>query len=147
MKSTHFFKPYDKEGRYTLKQTGCGVYVIKKSGIVCYVGMSRKDVRSTMYRHFQQWTDNRNKWMRAFMPYERITYHGQDRNLFSVKIILCNTEREASILEQLLIKKLRPKDNTLKLELYSQADYKSVEKALSQIESWKPGNIGSDFSF
>lgn len=137
MKATGFFKPYSDAGQYSLKSTGCGVYVIKREGKVVYVGMSRKDVRNTLYRHFQVWTDRRAGWTKRNEPYDRVTYAGEDREDFTVKVIFCKGAIECEIMEQLLIKKLKPKDNSLKLYLYSKEQYREVEKKIEAADSWK----------
>lgn len=137
MKATGFFKPYTDAGQYSLKSTGCGVYIIRREGKTVYVGMSRKDVRNTLYRHFQTWTDKRAGWTKKKEPYDRVTYAGEDREDFTVKVIFCKGVIECEIMEQLLIKKLKPKDNSLKLYLYSQEQYREVEKKIEAADSWK----------
>lgn len=136
MKSTGFFKPYTGD-QYSLKSTGCGVYIIKYREKIIYVGMSRKDVRNTLYRHFQQWNDKRADWTKKMQPYDRVTYAGKDRSQFLIKVIFCKGAIETEILEQLLIKKLRPKDNSLKLYLYSQDEYNKIAIKLEDAEGWK----------
>jgi len=137
LKATGFFKPYTADGQYSLKSTGCGVYLIKYRDKVIYVGMSRKDVKNTLYRHFQQWTDRRADWTKKLQPYDRVTYNGKNREDFLIKIIFCKGAMEAEILEQLLIKKLKPKDNSLKLYLYSQDEYNKIAVKLEDAEGWK----------
>lgn len=136
MKATKFFKPYEGEN-CNLKATGKGVYIIKKGDSVFYVGMSYNDVKRTMYRHFQKWTDRRSAYTKKNQLYERVTYEGQNRNLFRVKVIFCKTDKEVTILEQLLIKKLRPKDNTLKLANYSAADLQKVVETFNNATPWQ----------
>lgn len=130
LKATRFFKPYSETGSCNLKSTGTGVYIIKKNNKVLYVGYSAKDVRKTLYRHFQAWVDMRATYNKMQQPYARITYYNQDRNDFLVKVIYTPTEKEAEILEQLLIQKLKPNDNSLKLELFSRAQNISMLEKL-----------------
>jgi len=137
MKATGFFKPYATDGSYALKTTGCGVYIIKYKNRIIYVGMSRKDVRNTLYRHFQQWNDKRTSWTKKLEPYERVTYADRKREDFSIKVIFCKGVIECEITEQLLIKKLKPRDNSLKLHLYSDAEYRKVELKIDNAEGWK----------
>jgi len=137
LKSTGFFKPYTPDGNYSLKSTGTGVYIIKYQNKVWYVGMSRKDVRNTLYRHFQLWNDKRSVWGKKMQPYERVSYYGKNRDNFTIKVIFCKGAIEAEILEQLLIKKLKPKDNSLKLFLYSQDEYNKMEIKIDNSEGWK----------
>lgn len=135
MKSTKFFKPYNKKN-YNLSATGRGVYIIKKGDVVVYVGLSYTDVKRTLYRHFQAWNDNR---------FERVTYDGENRNLFKIKVIFCKTEKETAELEYLLIKKLKPRDNTAKNELYNKQDItKTIEKFKTATE-WNEENENTPF--
>ena len=129
LKATRFFKPYT--GRtINLKSTGTGVYIIKKNDKVLYVGMASKDVARTLYRHFQTWTDNRSSYTKKNQIFERVTYKGENMDLFLIKVIYCPTEREASILEQLLVLKLKPRDNEQKLYLFKTYEYDSLENKL-----------------
>lgn len=137
LKATGFFKPYSPEGNYNLKTTGCGVYIIKEGERVVYVGIGRKDLRNTLYRHFQQWTDKRTVAGRKYTPYERITYSGNDREKYLIKVIFCKGIIEAEIIEQLLIKKLKPRDNSLKLYLYSKEDYNKADIKINEAQMWK----------
>lgn len=137
MKATGYFKPYQPDGSYSLKTTGCGVYIIKHKEKVIYVGMSRKDLRNTMYRHFQTWNDRRSDYTKKMQPYERVTYSEKNRDEFTVKVIFCKGVIECEIMEQLLIRKLKPKDNSLKLYLYSLDQYRAMEKKIDNAEGWK----------
>ena len=139
LKSTGFFKPFNGDS-YALKSTGCGVYVIKHNGTVVYVGLSRKDLQNTLYRHFQLWNDRRAGWTKKNEPYERVSYYGKSRDNFLIKVIFCKTANEAEILEQLLIKKFKPKDNSLKVYLYSQDEYNKMAVKITEAEGWKSNN-------
>ena len=145
LKSTSFFKPYTPEGNYNLKQTGAGCYIIKKDGKVIYVGLSRIDVKKTMYRHFQQWNDNRTTWAKLHFTngYERTTYVNEDRAKFSVKIIFTPDGREAGILEQLLIKKLKPRDNQLKILLFTENQFNLMDNKINDATAF---NYDSDYT-
>lgn len=140
MKSTNFFPPYSPEGKCNLKTSGKGCYIIKKNDSVVYVGVSYSDVKRTLYRHFQQWTDLRTDFTKKAQAYERVTYSGQVRSKFKVKVIFCKTEKECSELEYLLIKKLKPKDNTLKNELYAASNLSKTIDAFNNADSWKPSS-------
>lgn len=133
-KSTKFFPPYSKAGNYNLKNTGAGVYIIKERGAVVYVGMSGKDVQGTLYRHFQKWTDRRSNWTKKLQNYERVTYHQKDRSDFLIKVIFTKTAAAAAVLEELMILKLKPRDNSLKLELYSVAKLQQIENRFNDAE-------------
>ena len=136
MKSTKFFAPYTNE-TCNLKATGKGVYVIKKGNNIVYVGLSYSDLKRTMYRHFQKWTDRRTDWTKKNQNYERVTYDGENRNLFKVKVIFCKTDKEVTLLEYLLIKKLKPRDNTIKKALYDYEDLTKVTTSLNNAETWQ----------
>lgn len=136
MKATKFFPPYTDD-KCNLKATGKGVYVIKKKDNIVYVGLSYTDVKRTLYRHFQKWTDKRTDWTKKQQNYERVTYEGQNKNLFKIKVIFCKTDKEVTLLEYLLIKKLKPKDNTLKNALYDYEDMTKVSHSFNNAEVWK----------
>lgn len=138
LKSTTFFPPYDREGNCNLKATGKGCYIIKKNNVILYVGMSTTDLKKTLYRHFQKWTDLRTNWTKKRQNYERVTYHGENRNMFSVKVIFTPTDNEARVLEYLLIRKLKPKDNFLKNELYDNPEAEKMEYKINTSDTWKP---------
>lgn len=146
MKATGFFLPYTGD-KYSLKSTGCGIYIIKYLGKIVYVGMARKDVRNTLYRHFQQWTDRRANYNKKMQPYERITYNGKNREDFLIKVIFCKGVIECEIMEQLLIKKLKPRDNSLKLYLYSQEEFNRAETKISEADQWKSNFEKNRFKF
>jgi excinuclease UvrABC nuclease subunit len=138
MKSTNFFAPYSLDGKCNLKTTGKGCYIIKKNDSVIYVGLSYSDVKRTLYRHFQKWTDLRTDYTKKNQVYERVTYTGQNKSNFKIKVIFCKTDKEISELEYLLIKKLKPKDNTLKNEIYSVVDLRKTIDAFNNSDNWKP---------
>jgi hypothetical protein len=82
-----------------------------------------------LYRHFQTWTDIRTSEQRYTQGYERVTYQGYNLDDFKIKVIYTPTPREAELLEQVLIQKLKPQDNTQKLMLFSpQEQYQAIEK-------------------
>lgn len=114
MKKTKFFKPYIGPNKCTLKATGSGVYLIKKNDSVIYVGMSFNDVKRTMYRHFQQWNDERTTYTKNSQGFDRVSFYGENLNLFKCRVIFTNTGEQASRLEALLIKKLNPSRNKSK---------------------------------
>ena len=86
MKVTNYFPAYyEKNGK--LKPTfpgawqgGSGVYLIKRSGETrpVYVGSSINNLKRTIYRHFQQWSADREQ------RYERTVY---PKKGYLVKII------------------------------------------------------------
>ena len=77
-----------------------GVYLIKESGVIVYVGYSGYDVYKTMYRHFQEWNHQTQ---------EVVTYNA-DSGRYTVRVIYC-TPQQAAALELALIKRHNPRDN------------------------------------
>jgi len=136
MKATKFFAPYTNDA-CNLKATGKGVYVIKKGEKIVYVGLSYSDVKRTLYRHFQKWTDRRTDYTKRNQNYERVTYDGENRNLFKIKVIFCKTDKEVTLLEYLLIKKLKPRDNTIKKALYDYEDLSKISASLTNADTWQ----------
>ena len=115
MKLTKTFKPYTKEGRCTLQPkegTRAGVYIIGKKingkPQIVYVGYSATNLYKTMYRHFQNWNDTSQ---------QRVTYK-QLSDVF-IRVVFCGGQK-AALLEEALILKYKPRDNNLKLELYTE---------------------------
>lgn len=114
MKKSRFKAPYKPNGRTSFGRSivgKVGVYLIKKNGEIVYVGHSTSDLYKTLYRHFQSWSDPTQK---------RVSYKSQlKRNKFSVRVIL-TTKSQAYRLEKYLVMKIRPKDNEVKIDLFSQ---------------------------
>ena len=119
---TTWFDPYTKKGVQTLKDTGAGVYLIKRKSTkkVTYIGYSGDNVKKTMYRHFQSWDDSRQK---------RVSYHLQP-GAYSCRVIWCKTANEASNLEEALIIKLKPSDNTMKIERYLEKHIRAITEEI-----------------
>jgi hypothetical protein len=139
LRITKWFPPYtgekDKRGRKiaTMTQTGRGCYLIKKDGKIVYVGKSDKSLKKTIYRHFQQWTDLRSAYGRRAEPYDRVTYK-YDPGHYLIKVIYSNSSKENDLLEQVLIKKLKPKDNSLKLELFTRQQEGEINDKMKDLE-------------
>jgi len=114
----------------TLKQTGCGCYIIYKDAKPVYVGMSRTDLKKTLYRHFQEWNDRRTDWTRKKENIERVTYFGQDKGRFKISVCWCKTPRLAAIVESHLIFTLKPKDNSNKLLGIDQEETAEIKKEI-----------------
>jgi hypothetical protein len=146
LKSTGFFKPYTDADprRANLKHTGAGAYLISeeragKKAIV-YVGMASKDVKKTLYRHFQKWTDKRSDWGKKAQIYERVTYVDKNPERYRVKVIFCKTAKEAADLETFFILKFKPRDNTLKLEILTEAQKVKISEAINDAPSYYAGS-------
>lgn len=127
MKRTKLQPPYDVEGRTNFPARNLpGVYLIyriQRNGFggerrtLRYVGYSASDVYKAMYRHFQVWNDRQaDRGERS----ERVVY--QVRKDVRVRVIYCNTGRQAMELEKALILMHKPVDNPDKLELYEITD-------------------------
>ncbi len=132
-----WFAPYKKEKECTIDFTGTGVYIIKENDVVVYVGMSKKDVKSTLYRHFQKWTDRRGATRKKKEPYDRVTYKDKDILGFTYqcKVILFSNEHDAFVMESLLIKRLKPRDNKNKAEKKYGIHYDKIEKSKFESEA------------
>lgn len=128
MKKTRWFEPYYKRKSGTPKPAlkdcwtcaQAGVYMIRHKGSdsVVYVGSSRTQLKKTIYRHFEQWTDKQHKSNRSF---ERKTY---PKFGYEIRFFKC-TASQAVRMEKYLIQKMQPKDNPLK---YSQLGYVEIVK-------------------
>jgi hypothetical protein len=134
MNKTKFFPPYYKSprgaDRCTIKEckhcSQSGVYFIKsnRSGKIVYVGQSQTQLKKTIYRHFQAWTDRSRRTGKHF---ERKTY--PNRYGYMIRFIKC-TPAQALRLEMYYIQKLKPRDNPLKYEMAFGADEKERIKPL-----------------
>lgn len=100
--------PYNEKGKtnFNLRHKP-GVYLIYKHNTLLYVGFSRTDVYKSLYRHLQDWTDERQ---------QRITY----KNLggIKVRVIYTSTGAKAKRLEGALILKHKPPHNINKYKGY-----------------------------
>jgi len=138
LKETTMFRPYNDDGSCALKTTGAGVYEIYHEGDLLYIGVSRSDVKKTLYRHFQKWTDRRNEYRKKMEPFARVTYYGMDRQRFLVRVVFCKDGNDAESLEKSLIRLFQPPDNKAKME------HIELPKALEDISDiilspkWEP---------
>lgn len=105
---TRFAAPYKKNGRTNFPEQNCpGIYIIKKDGQIRYIGYSASSVYKALYRHFQEWNDQRG---------ERVTYKRLAG--ITVRVVYCKSGAYAAKLERALIIKYRPVDNPDKLRGY-----------------------------
>tara|TARA_R100001163_G_scaffold35727_1_gene27453 strand:- start:1861 stop:2259 length:399 start_codon:yes stop_codon:yes gene_type:complete len=103
MKKTGWKEPYKKvDGkirtnfRNTYKKSGVYIIKDKKTNKILYVGGSSNNVYRTMYRHYQEWSDQQ----------KRATY-----KKFGTKVrVILGTKNQAYRLERYLTKKLDPRD-------------------------------------
>ncbi len=132
-KYSTWFNPYtitDIKKFCNLTYTGSGVYLIKENDIVVYVGRSLTDVKKTLYRYFQKWTDLRFDKTKNYIA--RVTYFSMNINNYKVKVVLCSSIEDTCTLEELLIKTLEPRDNKLKAEKYGYKYKKIVKSKFSE---------------
>lgn len=95
-----------------------GVYLIKRGGVVRYIGHSSSQLYKTITRHFQSWEDRQQ--IRVTYPKEGTT----------IRVIYTNTPAQARQLEKALIIKHQPPDNPNKYEQYvlDLSDKKIIEQ-------------------
>jgi predicted GIY-YIG superfamily endonuclease len=99
MKVTRFYSPYiGSKTRFPARKRP-GVYIIKESDKIVYVGYSSVDVYKALYRHYQVWNDTTQ---------ERQTF---DRSTTKVRLIYTTANR-ARLLEAALINKYMPDNNS-----------------------------------
>ena len=102
---TVFLHAYNDSGKPNLKMLSAskkqsGVYFIKDTaGKIVYVGYSSTQLYKTIYRHFQEWNDKKQK--RYIYP-----------RTYKVRIIF-TTPARAALLEKYLINKFMPQDNEI----------------------------------
>ena len=150
-KETAIFKPYDDNGRCNLKCTGKGVYIIfhqdHDGKRPVYVGKSLGDLKNTLYRHFQKWTDKRHPDNKKVEIYERVTYKNSKGKFKSdkyfIRVIFTNSDNQANALEYLLIKKYQPEDNTNKQLAFSLFNIDQIKEIYSKREK-TPHNTEKD---
>jgi len=132
MKKSRWFDPYilNAKGKPVPAIKDCwtcaqaGVYLIrhKQTGAIVYVGSSRTQLKSTIYRHFQQWTDKQQSTNKSF---ERKTY--PKTGYYEIRFYKCTAD-QALKMEKYLITKLQPKDNPLKYEKITEATREAGKK-------------------
>ena len=92
-----------------------GVYqIFDEKNKRVYIGHSTSCLYSTILRHFQTWNQSRFEQLQKINR-NRITYESKEQKLsYSVKVTLTN-KIDAYPLEQTLIEKYRPRDNSEKI--------------------------------
>lgn len=131
-KRTHWFKPYQDNGRATLKKTGSGVYLIKRGDEIVYIGHSNGAVKKTLYRHFQQWTDKRPQFAKDTTGFDRVSYAGYNLDQFRVRVIFTDSGVKAYNLETQLINKYKPVQNKAKLKILFQDEYEERMRKIDE---------------
>lgn len=127
MKKSEFLPPYI-DGKTTFRDAvnKAGVYLIKNSAKeIVYVGYSRNNLYRTLYRHFQKWDDSQQP---------RVTYskHG-----YTVRVII-TTPDQATRLEKYLIKKMKPRDNSVEYDNTSDSTGQNDFEKAKEAEQWEP---------
>ena len=113
-----FQPPFDvnhkgQRRRWTLKAffKVPGVYIIKKGGVIVYIGMSQSNVAKACYNHFCEWPPDRRT------PHRRVVYLESDYSDYEIMMIQ-TTAQEAPKVERALVVSLEPRDNTDRFEEY-----------------------------
>ncbi len=91
-------------------QGRCGVYAIKQSGRVVYVGSSKARLYDTITRHFQAWRRQKKFWrgMRGATSHDPgMTY---ERGRCEIAVMTCACGDHLG-LEAVWIEKWKPRDN------------------------------------
>lgn len=141
-KDTGKFNPYTGDS-YTLKNTGKGIYMIYEKDKLVYVGKSHSHIQNTLYRHFQRWIDKRSSYSKQYSYFARVTYYGKPRKDYLVRCYFVNKSNDSiDALEQYLIKKHNPRDNTQKLDYYTASQLAEAKEEISwyNVEKWNPEN-------
>lgn len=129
--------------------SGPGTYIIREGKRIVYVGHSKTDVKKTLYRHFQLWTDIRQNAQRQAEGHDRVTYAGNNLDAYTIKVYYANSGKDAEALEQLLIGRIKPRDNSSKIMMFSPKDYAAMADAEAlapvvdfdqeeETEDWQP---------
>ena len=138
MKKSKFVPPYHRSGTTFPDRNKSGVYLIKKRSeifSVTYIGMSKTDIYTTMYRHFQRWNDKR---------FDRKVY---EREKYLIRVIYC-TPLQAVKLERALIIRHNPKDNAEKYDNYTlQKSDKDIIPQAKETETDELLGSGVDVDF
>ena len=135
LKKSAWFAPYSESSTGTLRPTmfgnwtgKAGVYWIKEdTGRIIYVGSSTSQLKKTIYRHFQTWTDRQRSSNRQF---DRVTYSKQG---YKVRFVVCSPA-DALRAEKYFIRKLKPRDNPTKYNQLSFDDVERIEKSADKLQ-------------
>jgi len=133
MKRSRYFEPYGlKNGEWkpTLSdkwnEKQAGIYFIREQGTAkpIYIGMSKTQLKKTIYRHFQQWDDSKYNKNEKRIVYEKTGYE--------IRFIYC-TPIQAARLEKYFIQKTQPRDNQQVYENWFDRLTNPGEKALKEL--------------
>jgi excinuclease UvrABC nuclease subunit len=109
MKKYRRVSVYKEPGKTNISDTRKkpGVYLIYKDRELVYIGSSASNLYKALLRHFQKWNDPTQV---------RITY--PQRPIYKVSIVQ-TTPKQSKRLEMALIKRLKPRDNPNKYNLFT----------------------------
>lgn len=135
VKKSGWFTPYIENENGVLRAAipgqwsgRSGIYFIKDdAGEIVYVGSSTAQLKKTIYRHFQTWTDRQRSTNRMF---DRVTYPKEG---YKVKYILCSAA-DALRGEKYFIRKLQPRDNPIKYHGLTAVEEKRIEKVNEKLQ-------------
>jgi|GEM_PF-2407222 len=109
------------ETNFKFAQNKPGVYIIKKNGIIVYIGSSTQNVYAQMLRHFEPYektissqfenTDYAKRKKILQTGHKKPYWHDYEKNDYRVRVIITNTALQSKNLEIALIKKYGPPDN------------------------------------
>ena len=119
-------------------QNKSGVYMIKRNGILVYVGASKNVYRKAL-RHFEPYSAE---------PHSKQDYHSDyDENNYTIRIIITNTPQQAYKLETALIQKYHPIDNKYipKIELDAKQD--SIVEEYEAVPTYRFAENENDVPF
>lgn len=135
VKKSGWFTPYKISDTGTLRPAmhgdwsgKAGVYRIRDNyKRVIYVGSSTSQLKKTIYRHFQTWTDRQPSNNRQF---DRVTY---PKTGYQVQFAVCSPTN-ALRAEKYFIRKLRPEDNRIKYQQLSDNEVERIEKIADKLQ-------------
>lgn len=127
MIKSRFVTPYKKDGKTTFGNSiakKSGVYIIKKKGVVVYIGESHtNNLYKTLYRHFQSWIDVQ----------KRVVFKN-DKSSGAIKVrVIITTPKQAIRLQKYLIRKMKPRLNTMQYTIEEEKEFAKIEKQNKKI--------------
>lgn len=131
MKKSQFLPPYKNESKKETTFRGInnmsGVYLIKENEKLVYIGYSSSNLYKTLYRHFQVWNHQT----------QEVVSYSTKKHKYTVRIVL-TTPARACKLEQYLIVKYSPRDNTEKYNVIKNAANIKVFDSYKDCEYLRP---------
>ena len=109
--------------KFAQNKPGC--YIIKRNGIVVYVGASANVYRKSL-RHFQPYKPDKEGSKQDY-------YKDYEQNDYKIRIVLTNTPKQAYKLEAALIQKYQPRDNYI-LNPHLDFSQNQVDEAIDEYD-------------